>query len=217
MQRSVKAIMAGVLIAIPIALIGAWMAVGYATVKDIETPKYSVAEKKKGYEIRAYDKYIRAEVTLEGEYRDTLYSGFRQVADYIFGNNQARSSIAMTAPVIQERSEKIAMTAPVIQEKGGQARTYTVAFIMPSAYSMETLPLPVNEAIRLREVPPKRFAVLKFSGYATEKRAARKTKTLLDFLKRDGISARGEPIVAQYNPPWTPPFMRRNEIQVEIE
>ncbi|NLV41691.1 MAG: heme-binding protein [Candidatus Hydrogenedentes bacterium] len=208
--------MAGLAVGIAVALVGAWTAVGYMSTKGIQEPAYTVVEKKRGYEIREYAPYIRAEVTLEGAYRDTLYGGFRQVADYIFGNNTKSEKVAMTAPVIQEKSEKIAMTAPVIQEAGEGKNTYTVAFVMPREYTLETLPKPNNPNMAFREVPARRFAVLKFGGYATERRVERKRAQLVKSLDRDGVKAAGTALVAQYDPPWTPFYMRRNEIQVPL-
>lgn len=216
MKRRLIRIMTGVAVGIAVALVGAWTAVGYMSTKDIEEPAHTVVDKKKGYEIREYAPYIRAEVTLEGAYRDTLYGGFRQVADYIFGNNTKSEKVAMTAPVIQEKSEKIAMTAPVIQEAGEGKNTYTVAFVMPKEYTLETLPKPNNPNVAFREVPARRFAVLKFGGYATERRVERKKAQLFKSLDRDGVKAAGTALVAQYDPPWTPFYMRRNEIQVPL-
>lgn len=211
-----KRILGWTLGAMGVLALAGWSAVGYASTKDIEEPAYTVAAEKDGYEIREYAGYIRGEVTLEGKYRETLYDGFRNVADYIFGNNTARGEIAMTAPVMQETaSQKIAMTAPVLQDQQGDGR-YTVAFVMPSSFTMETLPRPNNPAVTLREVPRQRFAVLKFGWYATEDRAAKKIEKLKGHLTRDGLVAAGEPIVAQYDPPWTPPFMRRNEIHIPL-
>ncbi|HNT86334.1 MAG TPA: heme-binding protein [Candidatus Hydrogenedentes bacterium] len=207
------AIVAGVVV----VLLGAWTAVGYTSAKGIETPQYTVVREADGYAIREYAGYIRAEVTLTGKYRETLYGGFREVADYIFGNNSQRADIAMTAPVMSEKSGKIAMTAPVLHEKGDSEASYSVAFIMPREYSMETLPRPNNPKVRLREIVSQRFAVLEFGGYATERRARKKTERLVSMLERDGVRAVGEPIVAQYDPPWTPFYMRRNEIHVPVE
>ena len=128
----------------------------------------------------------------------------------------------MTAPVLSEKSaakewEKIPMTAPVLHEKSSEDESFTIAFIMPSKYTMETLPQPNNPDVRLREVPKQRFAVVKFSWYATKDRVEKKTERLKAAMERDGLKPAGEPIVAQYNPPWTPPFMRRNEIQIPIQ
>ncbi|MDX9972700.1 MAG: heme-binding protein [FCB group bacterium] len=201
-------------------LMGVWVAVGYVPTRNIETPKYDVVTEAKGYEIRQYAAHIVAEVKVTGSYKESVNQGFRKIADYIFGNNTASGKIAMTAPVLQEKqpaSEKIAMTAPVLHEKAGEADTYTVAFVMPSSYTLETLPKPNNSEVTLREIPEKKFAALSFKGYAPESKAEEKTKELLESLKKDGITTLGSPTVAQYNPPWTPPFMRHNEILVEVQ
>ena len=201
------------------ALVGGWMLAGYLPTMNIETPKYELVTKAKGYEVRSYAPHIVAEVEVSGSYGDTLNQGFRKVADYIFGNNTAKGAIAMTAPVLHEKqpsSEKIAMTAPVLHEKAGDGGTYKLSFVMPSKYTLETLPKPNNAEVTLRAVPEKKFAVRSFGGYATKAKVERETKKLLDALKSAGISPTGVPSTAQYNPPWTPPFMRHNEVMVEV-
>jgi hypothetical protein len=198
---------------------GAWTAVGAASTHEIETPDYRILSTHDGYEIREYAPYIVAEVTVQGSYRDSLYSGFRKVADYIFGNNTGADTIEMTAPVLQREdpvSEKIPMTAPVLHEASSDPGAYVVAFVMPKAYTMDSLPRPNNEEVRLREVPARRYAVIRFGAYATKGRVQKKTARLRQSLERDGIETAGQPIVAQYNPPWTPPWARRNEILIEV-
>ncbi len=200
-------------------LLGGWILAGWLPTKGIETPKYELVSKAKGYEVRQYTSHIIAEVEVSGSYGESLNQGFRKVADYIFGNNTTKGSIAMTAPVLHEKqptSEKIAMTAPVLHEKAGEGGTYKLAFVMPSAYTMETLPKPNNSEVTLHAVPEKRFAVRSFGGYATQAKVERETKKLLDALNRDKIAPASGPSTAQYNPPWTPPFMRHNEVMVEV-
>lgn len=216
MRRKILKVLAGLILGLIVAVLAGWTYVGYASTKGIETPAYTVVAEGKGYEVRAYAPYIRAEVTLKGGYRDTLYGGFRKVADYIFGNNTRRTEVAMTAPVLSEPapSENIAMTAPVLSEPAGDA--YTISFIMPSSYTLDTLPQPNNDQVKLHAVPETRFAVASFGGYATESRCADKTARLQEQLRADGLVAAGPPIVAQYDPPWTPPYMRRNEIQIPL-
>ena len=209
-------IIAGVLV----ALMGAWMAAGYLPVRNIETPKYAVLSVHKGYEIRQYQSHIVAEVRLKGTYKESVSQGFRKIADYIFGNNSASGSIAMTAPVLHEKqntSEKISMTAPVLHGKAGETGVYTVAFVMPSSYTIETLPKPNNPDVTVRVVPPKKYAALSFRGYAPESKVARKMEGMLALLKRDNMTPVGSVSLAQYNPPWTPPFMRHNEVLVEVQ
>lgn len=200
-------------------VMGVWMLVGYLPVRGIETPKYEVQAKRNGYEIRQYAPYIVAEVSKQGGYRETQNQGFGDVAGYIFGDNKIKASISMTAPVLHEpekQSEKIAMTAPVMHEKDGDPNVYKLAFVMPSSYTLETLPVPNNPNVILREVPARKCAAIKFRGFAREAAVSKKTQRLLERLKADGVTVSGVPVVAQYNPPWTPPFMRRNEVLVEI-
>lgn len=210
-------ILGAVMSVLLVLLLGLWTYVGYAATSDIETPKYEVVSTAESYEIRLYAPQIRAEVVVEGSYRESLYGGFRKLADYIFGNNTAQSKIEMTAPVLAEKSEKIAMTAPVLHEPQPGKEAQVVAFVMPSSYTLETLPKPNNEAVALREVPAMRYAVHSFGGWATEGRVAARTKVLQESLARDGIETIGMPIVAQYDPPWTPPYMRQNEILIALE
>ena len=186
----------------------------------IEEPAYSVTEQSPPFELRTYQPKIVAEVVVEGSMDEASSKGFRLLANYIFGNNTLGSGgqqkIQMTAPVgLEPRSEKISMTAPVsMQESGGQWR---VSFVMPSRYTMETLPRPNNPAVTLRQIPETRYAVIRFSGLAGEQKVAQKTSDLLAWLSAKGLSARGKPELARYNPPWTLPFLRRNEIIVEYQ
>jgi hypothetical protein len=206
--------------AVVVGIVGAWMAAGYLPVRNIETPKYDVIQQGKGYEIRQYHGYIVAEVTVSGHYRESINKGFGKIAGYIFGDNTTSDSIDMTAPVLHEKeaaSAKIAMTAPVLHEKDTVSDTYTVAFVMPKEYTLETLPKPKQSDIRFRTVPPMKCAAIRFRGFAREKTVERKTVRLLEALKNDHVSTSGEPFTAQYHPPWTPPFMRRNEVLIALQ
>jgi hypothetical protein len=183
-------------------------------VSNVEHPKYKVAERSGNIEIRDYAPMIIAETEVKGERREAIGKGFRIIADYIFGNNTASQKVPMTAPVTQQGSEKIAMTAPVTQH--GDGDTWRVRFIMPSKYTMETLPRPNNPGIELKEIPEKRFAVIRFSGMAGEESLERYNKELDDFLSAKRLTPLSPPTYAFYNPPWTLPFLRRNEVLVEI-
>lgn len=182
-----------------------------------EEPKYTVIEKSGDFELRAYEPMVVAETLVDGDLDDASSAGFKRIADYIFGNNTARAGgnekISMTAPVtMAPKTEKISMTAPVgMQAKAGQWRMY---FVMPSKYMLETLPTPNNPAVTLRAIPASRLAVLRFSGLAGEEKTAKKTAELLDWLKSKQITPIGEPELARFNPPWTLPFLRRNEVMV---
>ena len=182
---------------------------------NVETPDYEVVAKEGQIEIRQYDAMIVAEVDAEGEREEAIGSGFRVIADYIFGNNLASENVAMTAPVTQRPSQNIAMTAPVTQQTVGAS--WKVRFVMPSEYTMATLPQPVNPEVKLIEVPASRFAAIQFSGLGNQRALDRRTEQLLDYLKQEGLSYMGEPTYAFYNAPWTLPFMRRNEVLIAIE
>ncbi len=196
--------------------LGIWMIGSYLVVRSIEEPKYTVLEKRDGYEIRQYDAYIVAETVVVGNYDQALRDGFRVIADYIFGNNTTKTSIAMTAPVLEQESEKIAMTVPVISTLEADTER-TVAFVLSSKYTLDTLPLPNNEAVKLREVPARKVAVRRFTWYATEARIEQQKTTLVTKLTADNLTMLDTPQIAQYNPPISFPLTRRNEVMVTIE
>ena len=183
-------------------------------VSNVEQSKYQVVESSGNIEIRDYAPMIVAEVEMPGERRDAIGKGFRVIADYIFGNNTTAQKVPMTAPVTQLDSQEIAMTAPVTQQ--GDGNTWRVRFIMPSSYTMGTLPKPHNPAVTLKEIAAKRYAVIRFSGMAGEDSLKRRTKELNDWVSTKNLTPVSEPIYAFYDPPWTLPFLRRNEVMVEI-
>jgi SOUL heme-binding protein len=201
---------------IALVAVGVWIAYGYFAIKNIEEPKYTVVSVANGYEIRRYDEQIVAEARAPGSYRDALNTGFRLIADYIFGNNTTSSSIAMTAPVGETvaKSAPIAMTVPVGEVQSGT--DHIISFVMPSKYTMDTIPKPNNKAVTLRVVPPRTVAVLRYSGFTGNDVMDAKKVELKTLLAKDNVKTIGEPEGAFYNPPWTPPFMRRNEVLIEI-
>ncbi|CAA0110744.1 Uncharacterised protein [Mycolicibacterium vanbaalenii] len=170
-----------------------------------------------GVEIRQYGPRIAAETTVAGEKQAALNTGFRRLAGYIFGGNHHDTEIAMTAPVSQQSAgQDIAMTAPVSQT-GSAEDGWTVRFFMPSKWSMETLPKPDDDAVRLVPVPAETVAVLRFSGDRGPRAVAAATERLHKALRDNGIEAVGEAVAWFYDPPWTLPFRRRNEVAVPIE
>lgn len=211
-----------VTISVVTVLLLGWTAYGYFLVKDIEEPKYEVLNKAEKLEIRSYSTYLVAEVDVQGEYREAMNQGFRILAGYIFGGNDGNSSIPMTAPVVSSPKSKtsdpepitIPMTAPVLQSESGGS--HTISFVMPSTYTLETLPQPKASAIRFREVPERTVAVLSFSGFASEVSVFEKKQEFATALTAKGLTSIGEIQLAQYDPPWSPPWMRRNELMVEI-
>ena len=149
-------------------------------------------------ELRLYEPSVQATTTLQHSRQSS--AGFRRLAGFIFGGNESGESIAMTAPV----QESLVASQPVM------------AFTMPSTYSLDSLPAPDNDKVSLRELPERLVATLPFGGWATRGKVERKTRELMATLARNGIEAVGEPALNQYNPPWTPPFLRRNEIEVLV-
>jgi DNA gyrase inhibitor GyrI len=185
---------------------------GCATVPE---PVHKVLSKNAGYEIREYDGYLVAETTVSGPWKEALNEGFRRLFSYISGNNEGRAKVAMTAPVLSGEPEKIAMTAPVLQEPGtGDGQV--VSFIVPSSYTMETIPVPKDPRIRIRQFPPFTAAVLRYGGWTDPGKIEKKTEELRSLLARDGRTPIPPFLSAQYNPPWTIPPFRRNEIIVRI-
>lgn len=181
---------------------------------NVEKPEYEVIASQENIEIRRYAPMIIAEVAVEGKREDAIGDGFRLLADYIFGNNTVQKDIAMTAPVQQQENQQIAMTAPVQQQSSGNA--WKVSFVMPSEYSMASLPKPNNDRVHLKEVPSKKFVVIQFSGTNSDANIAEHEAQLLDYIESNQITATGSSKYAFYNPPWTLPFMRRNEVMIEV-
>jgi len=187
-------------------------------VMAIEEPKFSVLEKNPPFELRSYAPMILAEAQTEGDLDEASSQGFRLIAGYIFGQNQVSEKIAMTVPVAVEeqtpKSAKIAMTAPVnIESNAGK---WTVSFVMPSEYTMDSLPKPLNPRVQLRQIPAVKRAVIVFTGFNSENKVAEKTLELEEWMRSKNLQAVGVPRFARYNPPWSIPFMRRNEIMIDI-
>jgi hypothetical protein len=184
----------------------------------IEEPSYQASEQEPPFEIRQYAPMLVAEVIVDGTRDEASNKGFRMIADFIFGNNQSQNheskKIAMTAPVVVE-AQSIAMSAPVTVEQSGTGK-WRVQFVMPKQYTFETLPKPNNKEVSIREVSGKRYAVNQFSGLNDAQKIDTKTKELQDWLEKKHLKSIGNPQLARYNPPWTLPPWRRNEILLEI-
>jgi hypothetical protein len=203
-----------IIIIVAIVLV-VWSVWGYFG-SSVEQARYTVLKMTDGYEIREYAPRIVAQTTVSGSYQESLNSGFRIIAGYIFGGNIKKESVAMTAPVTSQKatSEPIAMTAPVMTSRGGESRI--VSFVMPSSYTLATLPTPNDARVKLVEMPAQKFAVLRFSWFRSEARVESKERTLKELLAKDGVETVGSMQYAGYNAPWTPPWMTRNEVMVEI-
>lgn len=201
---------------------------GTGNVMAIEEPKYEVLLTDGVYEIRKYAPYLVAETLVEGDMDEASSKGFRLIADYIFGNNQAASSstsekIAMTAPVtLEPQSVKIAMTAPVTLEPQQDAvnmqtaKQWMVKFVMPSQYTLASIPKPKNKAVSLKEISSTYFVVLKYSGFNTQSKVQAKSLEASDWTRKKNLKILGAPQLSRYDPPWTLPMLRRNEIMIEV-
>jgi hypothetical protein len=179
-----------------------------------EEPAYKVIGNAGPVEIRQYPPRLAASVTVQGDQISARSAGFRRLARYIFGANTKNSAIAMTAPVAQS-SEKIAMTAPVAQT-ATPAGGWTITFYMPQKYTLATLPQPNDPGIEIHEVPGSEDAVYRFSGIPGVAAEARATAALLMQLSRSAWQPAGEPVAWFYDPPWTLPWARRNEVALPV-
>ena len=212
-------------------LLGSVLLLTVCQAMAIEEPKFALLSKDGAIELRQYAPFLIAETVVEGDMDEASNRGFRLIADFIFGNNQAAgesgssAKIAMTAPVTvapDAPAQKIAMTAPVtiaaLESAANPmaARRWRIHFVMPSEYSLATLPKPKNNAVTIREVPAKQFAVLNYSGFNTETKVQQRTAELLSWVKAKNLNPLGPPQLSRYDPPWTLPMWRRNEIMVEL-
>jgi hypothetical protein len=180
--------------------------------------KYTVVAVHPEFEVRRYDAHVVAEVIVEGSAEDAGNRAFRSLAGYIGGRNHTGRSVAMTAPVLQQVAggRRLSMTAPVVQREDGGSGAHVVAFVMPADETLATLPAPDDDGVTLREVPVEFAAALRYSGRWTQagyqERVARLRKAMADA----GLQAVGQPRWARFNPPWTPWFLRRNEVVVPV-
>jgi len=190
------------------------------TAMAIEEPKFTLLEKDNAFELRAYAPKIIAEVVVDGNMREASSKGFRLIVDFIFGNNTVQSGksekISMTAPVsVEPRSDKISMTSPVGVQQASKG--WKVYFVMPSQYTLETLPKPKSPLVSIKQRSSQKFAVIRFSGLVDEEKMEKKVAELKQWTDNKKLKVLGNPELARYNPPWTLPFLRRNEVMLEVE
>lgn len=187
-------------------------------IQNVEQPTYTPVTVDGEFEVRDYPSLVVAEVTRNGSREQGLRDGFQPLARYIFARDRGGERIAMTAPVQQGAvapEEEIAMTAPVTQSPSGDG-IWVVQFIMPSALDLADLPAPASDTIRLREVPPRRLATVRFSGRTDDALIAEQEARLRDWLANRSLTPAGPPVYAYYNDPFTPGFLRRNEVMLPL-
>jgi len=185
-------------------------------IRSADEPNYQVLNDYGHIQIRQYPALVVAQTEVTADYKNSSSKGFQRLAGYIFGDNKKQQKMAMTAPVIQEQeAEAMAMTAPVIQQKSGTV--WLMAFVLPSNYSVATAPVPLDTAVIIKEIPGKKVAVLRYSGNLSEQCIEEKSEELQNWLSEQGYKAISPSRSAAYDPPWTLPFLRRNEVHIDIE
>ena len=187
------------------------------TAMAVEEAKYAVIRVDDKIEIREYAPSIVAETLVNEDFEDAGNQAFRKLFKYISGDNTGRDKIAMTAPVSQQekRSEKIAMTAPVGQRAASEG--WAISFMMPASYTMDTIPQPDDPTVVLRQIPKYRAAAIRYSGFWSEKNYHEHLEKLQAWIAQNQLEIAGEPVWARYNAPFTPWFMRRNEILIPVK
>ncbi len=183
---------------------------------NVEQAAYTTVTADGDFEIREYPSLVVAEVTRSGDRKSSVNQGFRPLAAYIFAKERKGEPIAMTAPVTQEKRETIAMTAPVTQTPDENGDKWTIRFVMPSNYTLESLPRPVGSDVRIEEMPARLRSAIRFSGVATDSLLSEKEAELRKWMDSRNLQAGGAPTYAYYNAPWTPGFLRRNEVLLDI-
>ncbi|MEM9243300.1 MAG: heme-binding protein [Pseudomonadota bacterium] len=208
-----------IFIGIIVVLILTYFIYYYISMRNVKEPSYQLIKKEGAIQIRQYAPMIVAQVNESGDRDMAIRAGFRQLADYIFGNNTDQANkntkIEMTAPVLQQNSQKIAMTAPVIQTPT-ETNQWQVRFVMPKTYTLATLPKPNNPNVKVYQQAAKKFVVIVFSGSITDQNIKQHLALLKQYISKHQLNVTGSPVYAFYNPPWTLPFMRRNEILFEL-
>jgi hypothetical protein len=200
---------------VALLLVGGFI-LGAGEAMAIEQSRYTVVEQADNFELRWYEPNIVAETLVEGEFSEVGSEGFRRLAGYISGRNRKQESIDMTAPVSQEPGpEKIAMTAPVNQE--AEDGIWRITFTMPAGYTMDTLPVPLDDRVTLKQEPGRLMAALGYSGTWGKDRYEEMETSLRSLISEQGLKATGEPVFARYNPPFTLWFLRRNEVLIPVE
>ena len=194
-------------------------------IRSTEEAPYSVLEEQGQYQIRQYESLLVATTIVDSDFDEAGKQAFRRLFNYISGDNKAAREIAMTAPVLATENvatgnavtdgEKIAMTAPVIREK--QDRGWRLSFVLPAGYTLENSPLPNDDRVSLQQIPARKVASLQYSGSWQQERFDANSELLLQWIREQQLQPDSLPRVAGYDPPWTLPFLRRNEVLVDIK
>jgi len=214
---NVKQSMAGLLLAITLFLTTGCTILG---IRTSEEASYEVLKNYDHVEIREYAELVIVETYVNADYDDASNIAFKKLFAYISGENLSKSKISMTAPVMSKEGsavdgDKIPMTSPVLGEK--QARGWRYSFVLPSGYTLENAPLPSSPDVKLAVMPGKKVAVIRYSGSWEEKSMREKSEELVLWIQTNGFEILSNPRSAGYDPPWTLPFLRRNEIMIDVK
>jgi effector-binding domain-containing protein len=185
-------------------------------IRSASEPKYQILVDSDKIEIRQYPPMVVAQTAVNTDYKDSSSQGFNRLAGYIFGNNKNEQKMSMTAPVFQEQEFAIMdMMVPVIQQK--TQKVWLMAFVLPQNYTVSSAPTPLDSAVLIKDMPSKKVAVIKYSGSLSEHGIEEKSEELKHWLFKKGYKPISTSRSAAYDPPWTLPFLRRNEVHIDIE
>jgi SOUL heme-binding protein len=193
----------------------AWVLAGWLAAQSIQSPPYERIRSAEGYEIRAYDQLLAAQVSVAGPWSAALARGVPLLAAYLGGENTTQESIALNRPIgMEPEGESIADAVPVLQQEKNGA--WLISFVLPPQWTDVTVPRPNNPTVRIVRLPARTVAVVSFSGRMTQSDAGRHEQELRELLLRDRVVIVGPATAAQYHLPWAPPFLRHNEIMIPI-
>lgn len=185
-------------------------------IRTADEAGYEVLREDGDIELRRYGDLVVAETVAGGDYEQASSETFERLFDYISGANRRQESIAMTAPVLQEDAgEQIAESIPVLREK--QSGGWKLAFVLPEKYTLDTAPEPANPHVKLTRMEGKNVAAIRYSGSRSEETFRQQSELLAAWLEENEYTAASQPRYAGYDPPWTIPFLRRNEVLIDVE
>lgn len=188
-------------------------------IRNTEEAGYAVIDERNQIEIREYDELVVVETFVNTDYKEAGTIAFRKLFAYISGENISKTKISMTAPVMSKEGDapegdKIPMTSPVLGQR--QAKGWRYSFVLPAGYTLENAPLPSNPEVKLVVIPRKKVAVIRYSGSWKEHTMREKSEKLVEWIQANGLERLSSPRSARYDPPWTLPFLRRNEIMIDV-
>ena len=188
-------------------------------IRNTEEAGYAVIDERDQIEIREYDELVVVETFVNTDYEEAGTIAFKKLFAYISGENISKTKISMTAPVMSKEGDapegdKIPMTSPVLGQR--QAKGWRYSFVLPTGYTLEAAPLPSDPEVKLAVIPRKKVAVIRYSGSWKEQTMREKSEKLVEWIQTNGLERLSSPRSARYDPPWTLPFLRRNEIMIDV-